>query len=156
MIEWKRHKGNCYDICSIDDIPHDTDEEKLKHDNALIEYENALTKPTNWLFQVIVDNMKEWQAMAERARNWDQYNTATTEAEPANDYPPTEPANTLRDTCIYNTRVEKKPFSEICNTINKEFPESFLDEKCAEQALRRYCKRENLPYPYGKRGRKSL
>ena len=69
---------------------------------------------------------------------------------------PSEPANAVRDACIYDLRKEGKTFSEVCDIINAQFENENLDEKAATEALKRYCERKNISYPYGKRGRKSL
>jgi hypothetical protein len=68
--------------------------------------------------------------------------------------PPPEPANTKRDARILELRQMDIPFKEVCNTINKEFKGEMLDEKSAGEALRRYCDRNHIEYPHGKRGRK--
>jgi len=63
--------------------------------------------------------------------------------------------NDKRDQFIYAQRKQGIPFAQICNAINKRNPDECVDEKTAGEALRRYCKRLNIPFPYGKRGRKS-
>ena len=70
--------------------------------------------------------------------------------------PPIEPANSKRDARIYELRKERKPFKEICDIVNEEFEGELLDEKNAGIALQRHCERNQIEYPYGKRGRKSL
>jgi len=70
--------------------------------------------------------------------------------------PPPEPANAIRDACIYDLRMVGKSFAEVCEAINKDFPGEFLDEKAATEALRRYCERNHINYPYGKRRRKPV
>ena len=64
-------------------------------------------------------------------------------------------ANAERDNLILEMRQAQKPFSDICDYINDQYPDELLDEKAASAALRRYCNRLNIPYPYGKRGRKT-
>ena len=65
-----------------------------------------------------------------------------------------EPANAKRDARILELRKEGKPFKDVCDIVNKEFND-MLSEKDAEIALTRHCKRNNIEYPYGKRGRRS-
>ena len=67
-----------------------------------------------------------------------------------------EPANAKRDARILELRQAGTSFKKVCEIVNKEFEGEFLDEKGAGEALRRYCERNNIQYPYGKRGRKSL
>jgi hypothetical protein len=45
----------------------------------------------------------------------------------------------------------------VCDEISKdeEFKNEVLDEKNAREAVVRHCKRHNLEYPKGKRGRRS-
>jgi hypothetical protein len=61
--------------------------------------------------------------------------------------------NQERDELIFKMRLEGKPFKEICDYVNEKFDE-MLGENAAAEALRRYCKSMDIPYPYGKRGRK--
>jgi hypothetical protein len=51
-------------------------------------------------------------------------------------------------------RLGREPFRNICDHINHNFTDEFLDEKAATEALSRYCDKHGIPYPYGKRGRK--
>jgi len=64
-------------------------------------------------------------------------------------------ANEERDKLILEMRLAKKSFRVICDYINDKYPDEVLDEKAAVAALGRYCKRLNIPYPYGPRGRKA-
>lgn len=64
-------------------------------------------------------------------------------------------ANEERDKLILELRLAKKSFRYICDYINRRYTDGILDEKAAAAALRRYCKRLNIPYPYGPRGRKT-
>jgi len=68
-----------------------------------------------------------------------------------------EPFNAKRDARILELRQGDDPmeFADICDKINREFPNQPLDVKAAIEALKRYCKRNNIPFPHGKRGRKS-
>lgn len=65
-----------------------------------------------------------------------------------------EPMNAKRDARILELRKEEKPFKDVCDIVNEEFNE-MLDEKGATIALARYCKRNNLEYPYGRRGHRN-
>ena len=65
------------------------------------------------------------------------------------------PANEKRDSRIFELRKAEKPFAEVCDIINQDFPGELLDEKGASEALKRHCTRNKIPYPYGKRGRKT-
>ncbi|MDR0329050.1 MAG: hypothetical protein LBI05_12230, partial [Planctomycetaceae bacterium] len=65
--------------------------------------------------------------------------------------PVPEPANAKRDARIFELRLEGKSFAEVCVAINEEFPEEFLDDGSAQAALRRYCDRNQINYPHGKR-----
>ena len=78
LIDSQELDGKYYDIRSIDEIPHGTDEERLKHDNAMIKYKKNLENPENVIFQSIVEQMKEWQEKAEKARAWMKYDEDTT------------------------------------------------------------------------------
>jgi len=64
-------------------------------------------------------------------------------------------ANEKRDRFIYEQRKAGMPFAKICDQINKDFPGELVEEKSASEALKRYCDRHKIDYPYGKRGRKS-
>jgi len=57
------------------------------------------------------------------------------------------PANHERDQEIYDKRVEGMTFPQICEIINKEYPNESLDPDTAQAALRRYTDRHDLPYP---------
>jgi hypothetical protein len=64
-------------------------------------------------------------------------------------------ANEERDKLILELRLAKKSFRYVCDYINPRYTDGILDEKAAVAALGRYCKRLNIPYPYGPRGRKA-
>jgi hypothetical protein len=64
-------------------------------------------------------------------------------------------ANEKRDRFIYEQRKKGIPFAKICNLVSKTFQDESIDEKAAGEALRRYCDRLGIDFPYGKRGRKS-
>jgi hypothetical protein len=76
-------------------------------------------------------------------------------ANTANDTKTSEPYNAERDACILLLRQDGKSFEEVCKKINEEFPSENLEQNAAAEALKRYCKRNNIKYPRGKRGRKS-
>ena len=104
------------------------------------------------------DNFENKYA-AMRWKNDDDCSTYFFQIQPAKNAsketnPPPEPANAKRDARILELRQLDIPFKEVCNTINKEFKGEMLDEKSAYEALDRYCERNQIPYPYGKRGRK--
>jgi hypothetical protein len=65
-----------------------------------------------------------------------------------------KPANAERDARILELRQKEKSFEEICDTILAEFGDA-LSENDAGIALTRHCERNNIPFPYGKRGRKA-
>ena len=69
---------------------------------------------------------------------------------------PAEPANAKRDARILELRQDDKSFSETCDIINDEFEDELIDEKTAAIALKRYCERNQIEYPRGKRGRKPM
>ena len=63
--------------------------------------------------------------------------------------------NEKRDALILELKKAGTPFAVICDKVNQSFPDEMIDEKAAGQALKRYCTRLQIPYPYGKRGRKA-
>jgi len=69
-----------------------------------------------------------------------------------------KPFNAERDACLYELWEEHRYYPKVCDEISKDkkFMDDVPDEKAAREAVLRHCERNNLEYPPGKPGRRSL
>ena len=126
-------------------------EDRAEHDEALKRFEGTEDDGHNAIALLLDETwlaMSSVQQFAEKIVELRQYIPKKIKPSPFL-------ANEKRDAYIYEQRKKNVPFGEICDYINKNHPEEFLDPTAAIAALKRYCARLSIKYPHGKRGRKT-